>query len=402
MTLKPKQWTLVFLLVGIISLVLLLIFGKRVPIPLFVCLIVSSAILIPFGTAFSFLFSHSVLRKKYKILFLIISLTLLVLGLMSKYLYYPGANMEIILSVLWYCFAYAPLELKDKYVRWAPYSTSKIDTLILSSVDFIGLNLLILGILFKLMYWPFANAMIVWGVLISLAGMFSWNRKFKREVIRRKEAEDKIKEQYKEIQDSINYAKRIQGAILPSLRLVKQCLPQSFILYKPKDIVAGDFYWLEQHQNKILFAAADCTGHGVPGAMVSVVCNHALNRSVKEYGLGEPAKILDKTREIVIKEFEKSEEEVNDGMDISLCAWNEKDKTLEWAGANNPLWIVRKNADVVEEIRPNKQPIGRYLNPQPFTNHEILLNTGDTVYVFTDGYQDQFGGSSENGRGKKI
>ena len=102
--------------------------------------------------------------------------------------------------------------------------------------------------------------------------------------------------------------------------MVKEYLKESFILYKPKDVVAGDFYWMEQKDGKVLFAAADCTGHGVPGAMVSVVCNNGLNRSVREHGLTIPGEILDKTREIVVQEFKKSEEDVKDGMDIALCS----------------------------------------------------------------------------------
>ena len=167
----------------------------------------------------------------------------------------------------------------------------------------------------------------------------------KKEVEYQKEI---VEEKNKEITDSITYAKRIQSAILPPQKVVKEYLENSFIFYKPKDIVAGDFYWMEtidsnglrvmsdehsvsnskennptpntQHSKLVMFAAADCTGHGVPGAMVSVVCNNALNRSVREYGLTDPGQILDKTREIVIQEFEKSEEEVKDGMDIALCS----------------------------------------------------------------------------------
>ena len=128
--------------------------------------------------------------------------------------------------------------------------------------------------------------------------------------------------------DSIIYAKRIQSAILPQMKVVKEYLKESFILYKPKDVVAGDFYWMENKDGKILFAAADCTGHGVPGAMVSVVCNNGLNRSVREHGLTIPGEILDKTREIVVNEFEKSEEDVKDGMDIALCTYDYKKKQL--------------------------------------------------------------------------
>ena len=207
-----------------------------------------------------------------------------------------------------------------------------------------------------------------------------------------------IEEKNKEILGSISYAKRIQGAILPSTRIVKAHLPDSFILYKPKDIVAGDFYWIEQVNDIVLFAAADCTGHGVPGAMVSVVCNNALNRSVREYGLREPGKILDKTRQLIIEEFEKSEEEVKDGMDISIVSFSRRDSVIQWAGANNPLWIIKNGSNEILEIKPDKQPIGQYANMQPFKTHQLKVAQGDSIYVFTDGYQDQFGGE----KGKKY
>ena len=209
-----------------------------------------------------------------------------------------------------------------------------------------------------------------------------------------------VEEKNEEITDSIYYAKRIQAAILPPDKVVKEYLTESFILYKPKDIVAGDFYWLEQKNGRILFAACDCTGHGVPGAMVSVVCVNGLNRSVREHGLTDPAEILNKTREIVIEEFEKSEEEVKDGMDVALCSLEFKIASceLKYAGANNPLWIIRKDASDVEEIKPNKQPIGKYSHTEPFTTHTIDLEKGDSIYIFSDGYADQFGGE----KGKKF
>lgn len=201
-----------------------------------------------------------------------------------------------------------------------------------------------------------------------------------------------VEEKNKEITDSIQYAKRIQSAILPPTKLVKEYLKDSFILYTPKDIVAGDFYWMEHKNGKILFAAADCTGHGVPGAMVSVVCNNGLNRSVREHGLTDPGEILNKTRTIVIDEFEKSEDEVKDGMDIALCTI-EKD-ILQYAGANNPLWIIRHGELI--ETKANKQPIGKFDEPLPYTTHTFALEKGDTIYIFSDGYVDQFGG--ENGK----
>ncbi|MFT7611934.1 MAG: serine phosphatase RsbU (regulator of sigma subunit) [Parvicellaceae bacterium] len=228
-----------------------------------------------------------------------------------------------------------------------------------------------------------------------------------REIKKEKEEVEKQKEQveeaHKEITDSIQYAKRIQSAILPPLKIVKEYLPESFILYKPKDVVAGDFYWMEsvvstplnqQSETMVLFAAADCTGHGVPGAMVSVVCNNGLNRSVREHGLTDPGQILDKTREIVISEFEKSEEDVKDGMDIALCSL--EGNTLKYAGAHNPLWIIR-NGEVLE-TKANKQPIGQFDKPQPYITHTFELQKGDRIYIFSDGYVDQFGGE----KGKKF
>ncbi len=205
------------------------------------------------------------------------------------------------------------------------------------------------------------------------------------------EAFDELEEKNQEILDSISYAKRIQSAILPPAKIVKEYLKDSFILYKPKDIVAGDFYWLEQRDGKIMFAAADCTGHGVPGAMVSVVCNNGLNRSVREHGLTDPGKILDKTREIVVQEFEKSEEGVQDGMDIALCSL--ENKKLCYAGAHNPLWIIRKGE--VLETKADKQPIGKFRKPKPYTTHTFELEKGDAIHIFSDGYADQFGGEKE-------
>jgi serine phosphatase RsbU (regulator of sigma subunit)/tetratricopeptide (TPR) repeat protein len=209
-------------------------------------------------------------------------------------------------------------------------------------------------------------------------------------------AHHELSEKNKEILDSILYAKRIQAAILPPTKLIDKCLKKAFVFYKPKDIVAGDFYWLEQRDSKVIFAAADCTGHGVPGAMVSVVCNNGLNRSVREHGLVIPNEILDKTRELVIKEFDKSEEDVNDGMDISLCSIDFESMTLQWAGANNALILIRESEII--EIKPDKQPIGKYTNAKPFTNHELSLQTNDVLYLFTDGFYDQFGGE----KGKKF
>ncbi len=204
----------------------------------------------------------------------------------------------------------------------------------------------------------------------------------------------------KEILDSITYAKRIQNAILPADNLFKQSFKEYFIFYKPKDIVAGDFYWLYKKEDSIYLAVCDCTGHGVPGALVSVVCNNSLERAVNEFKLKKPSAILDKTRELVKIAFQGNEENVNDGMDICLIhlhpSKNNSTIEIEYAGANNALWYYSENT--MKELSPDKQPIGNYANEKPFTNKEIVLNTNDILYLFSDGYADQFGGP----KGKKF
>ncbi len=217
--------------------------------------------------------------------------------------------------------------------------------------------------------------------------------KQKTEVMHQKEV---VEEKNKEITDSINYALRIQSAILPSINYVKEYLPESFILYQPKDIVAGDFYWMHISGEKIFIAAADSTGHGVPGALVSVVCANALNRTVNEFGITETGKILDKTRELVIETFAKSTSDVKDGMDISLMVIDKNKKEVCWSGANNALWYIFNNE--VTEIKADKQPIGKSDNSKPFTTHTIKYEKETIFYLFTDGYADQFGGN----RGKKF
>jgi serine phosphatase RsbU (regulator of sigma subunit) len=205
-----------------------------------------------------------------------------------------------------------------------------------------------------------------------------------------------VEEKQKEILDSITYAQRLQQAILPPKEFISKSLHNNFILYKPKDIVAGDFYWAEKVGDLFFIAAADSTGHGVPGAMVSVVCSNALNRTIKEFKLTETGKILDKTRALVLETFEKSSSEVKDGMDISLLCINKEKNKIFWSGANNPLWFVENGE--LKEIKADKQPIGKTDDPKPFTTHEIEFKENVTFYLFTDGLADQFGGP----KGKKF
>lgn len=214
-----------------------------------------------------------------------------------------------------------------------------------------------------------------------------------------------------EITSSINYAKRIQEAIMPPFDFVNKHIPEYFIYYRPKDIVAGDFYWFECIGDDIYIAAADCTGHGVPGAMVSVVCSNALNRAVKEMNLKEPSDILNKVRQLVIETFERSEHEVKDGMDICFCRINQGSNKITYSGAQNSLYRITKKSgefdseksiydddNILIEYKADKQPIGKFLIDKPFTQKEIQCEEGDMIYLFTDGYADQFGGPE----GKKF
>lgn len=213
-----------------------------------------------------------------------------------------------------------------------------------------------------------------------------------------------IEEKNKDITDSIIYAKRIQEAVLPGDDQVRKVIPESFVLYQPKDIVSGDFYWVEKVRGVSIFAAVDCTGHGVPGAFLSMVGSSLLNQTIFERGLTEPAAILDNLnaslQETLLKGVEG--QEVRDGMDVALCAYHENTMELQFAAAFNPMFVVRKKEGnyQLEEIKADKISIGisDSKEKQKFRNNTLKLNKGDSVYIFTDGFADQFGGSE----GKKF
>lgn len=231
------------------------------------------------------------------------------------------------------------------------------------------------------------------------------------EVVRQKEEinmqKEEIEEKNKDITDSINYAKRIQTAILPENEKVKKAFPDSFVFFQPRDIVSGDFYWFSQiHQDdkiKYLIAAADCTGHGIPGAFMSMINYSLLNQSVKEKELVEPSEILDEVRKGIISALKQTGESggQKDGMDIALVsvAYSDDSAELHYSGANNSMYIVKQSAEpVLEEFYPDKMPCAISDKKSDFTNNKLVLNKGDLFYIFTDGYADQFGGE----KGKKF
>jgi serine phosphatase RsbU (regulator of sigma subunit) len=225
------------------------------------------------------------------------------------------------------------------------------------------------------------------------------NEKLKDRVT--KELESKVQERTKElnkknkdITDSITYAKRIQEAILPDEDLVRKILKDYFILYLPKAIVSGDFYWVHEKDNKIIFAAVDCTGHGVPGAFMSILGHNFLNQVVKEMNITEPGKILDEVNKKVSETLYNGHGYIKGeyGMDIALATLDKQKMNMQFAGAYNPLCVVRNGE--MTEIKADRFSIGSFIlnSSKNFNNHSIKLKTGDVVYLFSDGFADQFGG----------
>jgi len=196
---------------------------------------------------------------------------------------------------------------------------------------------------------------------------------------------------HQDIKDSILYAKNIQQAMLPTHKYIRTLLPNSFILFKPRDEVSGDFYWFTEKDDLIYFIAADCTGHGVPGALMSMICITFLNEAVNQRGIVNPNEILFDVRKNIIASLKQSEQGQKDGMDAILCCWDKKNRTLSFAAAHNPFILIRKGELI--ETKPDKLPVGYLTEEQkPFTHHSIQLEEDDSIFIFTDGYADQFGG----------
>lgn len=209
-----------------------------------------------------------------------------------------------------------------------------------------------------------------------------------------------IEAKNQDIMDSIHYSLRIQNTMLPSIDLFTQNGLEGFVFHQPKDVVAGDFYWIEKQDNYFYFAVADCTGHGVPGAIMSFICHNALNRAVDILDLRETGEILDAARNQIIEQMGKGDQLVKDGMDIAICRLDLNTRELQFSGANNPIYIFNGNTGELQIGEPCKQPVGIYPKQSPFQCKAFQLAKGDLVYLFTDGFADQFGG--ENGKKLKY
>jgi len=266
-------------------------------------------------------------------------------------------------------------------------------------------------------------------ILLVIASIYAIIRIYARRLIaKNKRLEAIIRARTREIQQknvelqmqkedilaSINYAQRIQNAVLPAEDLVQTWLGDHFVIFRPKDIVSGDFYWTNIYKQYVVFCVADCTGHGVPGAFMSMLCISLLNEIVLKEKVIHPEEILNKVRDMIIEALKQKglRGEQKDGMDISICIYNKESSEIEYAGANNPLFIVRKKDKepvscdrhfehedhILYEIKADRMPISIFDNMEPFTRHNIKIQKNDRLYLFTDGICDQFGGPD----GKKF
>jgi ligand-binding sensor domain-containing protein/serine phosphatase RsbU (regulator of sigma subunit) len=241
--------------------------------------------------------------------------------------------------------------------------------------------------------------------LVVAAAIYSYVsiRRANTQITRQKEEissqKDIIEHKNRDITDSINYAKTLQEAVLPPQQVFKKFLKDTFIIYMPKDIVSGDFYWIEKRGDNVMLSVADCTGHGVPGAFMSIIGHNGLNQAVNEHRLLKPSIILNYLNLSVNETLHKAAEgaSVRDGMDMVLCNFNTKTLELEYSGAHNPLFIISKGELI--ELKADRMAIGQFTDePKSFTNHTHQLQPGDTFYMFSDGIVDQFGGE----KGKKF
>lgn len=285
------------------------------------------------------------------------------------------------------------------------------------SIFIVGVSLIANVIFFYLnSHLSVSEILVSGGLLTASVAIFSILlirmrfRLTKKELVARyalEASKHEIQEKNKEIVDSINYAKRLQDALIPPVDIFKKILPNSFVLFKPKDIVSGDFYWISElsttkgneDEKLVVFAVADCTGHGVSGAFMSIIGLKIFNQSIKQKEVNSPAEALDYLNNEVYNTVNKHSEDDNiirDGMDVALCSINFKTLKLTFSGANNPVYIVRDKE--LYEIKGNKNPIGSYESEHLFTDVEYQLEKEDMLYIFSDGYADQFGGP----KGKKL
>jgi serine phosphatase RsbU (regulator of sigma subunit) len=406
-----KKFGRLFILIGVLLFFLMIFLeifpflqfhttsGHLIPVLTF-----SSIILCSGGISIYYLNASDEKRRKVVRVLSYCCGTLFLFGIISKLLHYPGASIEILVSLVFFSFSALPLIIKNRYEKRKDLLSQKL--IFMSILDLISSILLVYALISRLFHWSNAQFPFILGCSGLLISLLNWNRSFRKEVVLRKAAESQLKtafvqleEKNKEILDSITYAQRIQRALLASESLLKRNLNESFFLFQPKDIVSGDFYWASNAHGKFYLIVADSTGHGVPGAFMSLLNISYLNEAINEKGLKKTNEILQHVRSSLIQHLnlEGSKDGGNDGMDCILLCFDFANLHLEFSCANNPLLIVRDGKWI--EFEADKIPVGKSVkNDLPFRLQSTELKSGDLIYAFTDGLADQFGGP----KGKKL
>jgi phosphoserine phosphatase RsbU/P len=243
----------------------------------------------------------------------------------------------------------------------------------------------------------FNIGLIIVSLLLVVSGIMMYSRfKIKAESEKKLKVQNEIiSQKNKDITDSINYSRKIQDAILPSQKSINELFAENFVFYKPKDIISGDFYWCAQNGDLKFFAVADCTGHGVPGALMSMLGTSLLKEIILTRNITNTSRVLNELRKLVIGALDEHSGS-KDGMDIALVCLDEKNNKLHFSGANNSAYVYMDNTFI--ELKADKQPIGQHMRMEDFSQNTIAIHDGAIVYLYTDGYADQFGGP----KGKKF
>ena len=318
---------------------------------------------------------------------------------LASYFFKTYFNWFYLTSILFFAFGVTPLNASIRIKKWANYVDSKLILNLLCYADHLGIILLTLGLAWKTMHWPLANQLILIGLILLIVAAISWNKIFRKQIDLRIIAEEQLQVKNQEIMDSINYAQRIQHSFLATEELLNKNLGEHFIYFNPKEAVSGDFYWAGKLANgNFALSCADSTGHGVPGAIMSILNISSIEKAV-ENKVVEPAEIFNQARQLIIERLKKdgSEEGGKDGMDASLISFNADKTVMQYVAAHNPIWIIRSGE--LTDIKAEKMPVGKHDHDhRPFQGGEYKLQKGDIIYSLTDGYQDQFGGV----KGKKY
>ncbi|MGV3612148.1 MAG: PP2C family protein-serine/threonine phosphatase [Fluviicola sp.] len=407
-------------LLTFITLIGLDISGYSILVSKGVSIIILATLVFFIFSGITLIYIQSSVEKRIRVSQVILGFVILLFsaGFVSKLMRYPGAGIEIVLFFFLLCFSYFPFVIKRRFERLIEIMPSKSKAIYLSVLDLIGLLCFVMGSMFMFQQWPFGLPLVGIGIVTFLIALNGWNRNFRREVELRKLAENELKstleelhnthleitEKHREIKDSINYAERIQRSFLATEATLSGNLDEYFVIFQPRDVVSGDFYWAAKSATgNFLLLTGDSTGHGVPGAIMSLLNITSLEKAIEHQS--EPAEIFNEARMTIIERLKNdgSAEGGKDGMDGSLISFNKDKTSLTYTSANNSIWIARYSEELngyeLLEFPGDKMPLGKHVHDSvSFTQTEVALLKNDVVYCFTDGFADQFGGP----KGKKF